>query len=219
MKRFLRDSGILVSFCGAFYLLIILVGRLDGESNLDSNEFSPIRVRADAFIAEQNWESAIAEYESLTKQDPYNGHAWDRLATSILELRRNAIFELDDLPASADREAATEIANRISEVSDRAFVVLKELSRFARYRPRALLQMAVIDCYRGNYNQAMDHLEEFLERGYTTKFGLSHYPAFGVGEEEMVLLETRNPSNVRLHAEERFWYLVRKERDIDRRRF
>jgi len=213
VKRFFRDTGILLAFCGAFYLLIVLVGRLDGDSGSDSSEFSPVRKRADKYVAKKDWGSAIKEYEKLIEQDPYNGHAWYRLGSLLLRTRTDAMFELSSLEEEgAGTRAANDASKRIENSSARAYEVLSELTRFARYRRDALIQLAILECDRGEHDAALDYLEEFIGRGYSTRRGLDTLIALGEGSENEVWIATRVPSNVRLHQHRRFWGLVRRER-------
>ena len=214
MKRFFRDTGILLAFCGAFYVLILMVGGLDGDSNTDASEFSPLRIRADRFEDKNDWGSAIIEFEKLTEVDPYNGYAWNRLGSLLLKTKRDAIGQWDELDSNQrESTAAIEISKRIEETTNRTAGVFDELSKFARYRPYALLQLAVLECDRNNHDEALDKLEEFVARGYTTGNGLSNALAFGVGPENAVWVATRVPENVRLHQYRRFWSLVRRENE------
>jgi tetratricopeptide (TPR) repeat protein len=213
VKRFFRDTGILLAFCGAFYVLILLVGGLDGETSSDANEFSPMRVSAEKFADKKDWGSAIKEFEKLTEADPQNGYAWKRLGLLILKTRRDALYEEGELDSNQLQSAtATEISKRIENNTLRAINVMDELSKFARHRPYALLQLAVLETYRNNHDEALDHLEEFLGRGYMTDHGLGNYSSLGEGRENAVWIESRIPPNVRLHQYKRFWNLVRKER-------
>ncbi len=215
MKRFIRDAGILLTFCGAFYLVIVFVSRLDGDSNSDANEFSPVRKRADAFVENKDWDSAIAEYQKLTRLDPYNGHAWQELTGLIWEVRRVAIFDWNLLEAE-ERESAKgkEISQKIKDTSDRVFKTLMEVSKFARYRSYALFRLAILESDRSNYDEALDHLEEFVGRGFMTNQGLSTYQQFGDVGPSYIQIASRKQPNVRLHQFDRFWAIARQERTL-----
>ena len=91
MRRFLRDTGILLAFCGAFYLLTVMVNRLDGDSGNDPSDFSPARKRANKLVHNKDWSAAKYEFKKLTEQDPFNGYAWDGYSTCLWEIRRSSI--------------------------------------------------------------------------------------------------------------------------------
>lgn len=234
MKKFFRDAGILVLFCGVFYFMTVMVSRLDGDSGNDDSDLSPARKQADVFVQRKDWQSAKLEYIKLTEQDPLNGYAWDQYARSILELRMESISILRGLNRSDIRnnQRVNELDRQIDELSDEAREVLLRVKKFARYRSRALLRLAVIECYRGNNEEAMDFLEEFVGRGYQTSYGLERYHEFGTGGQlNPVELNTGPPQPpfsrarqpvvstqffeteplTKLHLEPRFWDIVRRE--------
>jgi tetratricopeptide (TPR) repeat protein len=213
LKRFIRDAGILLAFCGAFYCLTVFVGRLDGESGNDGTDFSPARKRADVYFKRKDWNSASIEFRTLTEQDPFDGNAWYNYSSCFYYLRRSASSELDYLnrqsnPDLAEIEALQE---SIRFNSDRAQVALLKATEFARSRGRALLRLAVIETAENNYNEALDYLEDFVDDGNHTQEGLSRYIEFGAGGPAMVSLGNQPSDEAQLHGEARFWELVQKE--------
>lgn len=205
MKRFARDSGILIVFCGAFYLLTLIVGRQD--AGLNESEFSPARKRADALYQERKWAAASVQFKRLIEQDPYNGRAWNNYSNCLFEMRREVLHELE---TEQDRESprTTELLKKVKTADDKVLEGLRRTREFARYRASALLRLAVIETYRGNHDLAMDCLEEYLEGGNVTRHGLWRYREFGTGGGY-----NAPPRRVRtgLHAEPRFWELVEIE--------
>jgi tetratricopeptide (TPR) repeat protein len=162
-----------------------------------------------------DWSGAVKEYETLIKQDPYNGHAWSQMAQGVRQIRRDAIIELTELEDNqASPQEIAAATQRVEEASERAHEVYLQLQKFARYRAMALLQLAVIESYRDNKDQALDYLEEFVERGNHTRRGIANYYEFGQGDYDEVNVLSRVPTNQRLHTEARFWQLVTREREI-----
>lgn len=228
MKRFFRDTGILLAFCGAFYLLTVLVSRLEGDSATDATDFSPVRKRANRLVNNKDWPAAKVEFKKLTEQDPLNGFAWDGYATCLWETRRVAINELHDLAKSNSTQSGYKnvLDQQIADLNDQTREVLLRVKKFARYRYSALLRLAALECDRGNYDEAMDFLEEFVGRGYRTHRGLNWIENFGVGGSsrfvnipiigfsgDLSQLSFPTEKESRLHLDPRFWDLVRRERE------
>lgn len=224
LKRFLRDFAVLAGFCGAFYLLTVAMSRLDKEPEGDS-DFSAVRKRADVSITDRDWESASVDYLKLAEQDPYNGHAWYRCATSFNAQRNELFHQLQGARADA-KEAQAELNATSPETEELIMSLQTELDRlggeaknafakakeFARYRADSLLNLAAIESYEGNNSDSLEHLDQFVDNGSYTSRGLSHYRVFGVGGPQSASpLGQPNSVQVRLHAEPKFWEIVRKE--------
>lgn len=213
-NRFIRDAGVLLAFCGAFYFLTVLVSRLDGESKNDGTDFSPARKRADVLVKRKNWEAASVEFKILTEQDPFDGHAWHQYGSSFIHMRRAAMAELAQLRTDSDPDPAViEMLNEEIRINgEKALEILLKAKEFARYRENSLLRLAVIETYRGNSDRACDFLEEYVNEGYITQYGLARYREFGFGGPSMTSDNAEISSATRLHQEERFWDLVQQER-------
>ena len=227
MKRFFRDTGILLAFCGAFYLLTVLVSRIEGESTTDATDFSPVRKRANVLFYDKDWPAAQIEFKKLTEQDPFNGYAWDGYSRCLWEVRRAAIVDLVKLAGTNPPSSENiELDPKIAGLTEQTTEVLLNVKKFARYRSSALLRLAALECDRGNYDEAMDFLEEFVGRGYRTQRGLEWIENYGKGGSSQVVLTFPSfrldrsislvsfPSDAesRLHQDPRFWELVRRER-------
>jgi tetratricopeptide (TPR) repeat protein len=213
LRRFLRDVTVLVAFCGAFYLLITFVNRLDGESSNEASDFSVAREAADSLAQEEDWTAAAEEYRKLTLQDPFNGYAWERYASSFYTMRFAAVKELEALEVSVDSDPVKleEARKRIAVNGDKAYEILIKVREFARFRGGALLRMAVIDTYRENYDLALEMLQEFVDNHHNTQLGLDKYSQFGRGDKSVLMPGAEVPENCRLHYYPKFWEIVAKE--------
>jgi tetratricopeptide (TPR) repeat protein len=215
LNRFFRDAGVLLAFCGAFYFLTVLVGRLDGDPTSDESDFSPARKRADVMVQRKDWKAASIEFKTLTEQDPFDGHAWYQYGSSFIHVRRAAMQQLVYLQQNEENEnAIAQLKEEIRINGDKAYEILLKTKEFARYRENSLLRLAVIETYRENNDQAMDFLEEYVDDGNTTQYGLGRYREFGVGGPSMTSPGASVVAGTRLHREDRFWDLVQKERVI-----
>ncbi len=183
LKRFFRDTGILLAFCGAFYLLTVLVNRLEGDAESDASDYSPARKRANVLVINKDWPSARIEFQKLMEQDPLNGYAWDGYASCLWEIRRSAIQDWNELSRSKplSAELSDERDQQIADLDNQTRQALLKVRKFARYRYSALLRLAALECDQGNYDDAMDFLEEFIGRGYQTQRGLDWIENFGSG--------------------------------------
>ena len=220
LKRFFRDFAILLGFCGAFYCLTVMMGRLDDDPP-DNSDFSEIRKRADVSMRTHDWKSASADYLSLAKKDPYNGHVWYRCA-SMFNAQRNEVFqslqtalaeagEAEDSSDSSE-ELLNSLRADLDRLSDQSRKAYKKAKEFARYRADSLLNLAAIESYEGNNSQSLDYLEEFVGQGNFTARGLERYRVFGVTGPVFDSLEGSDEVQDRLHSEKRFWEIVRRER-------
>ena len=214
-KRFRRDIGVLVCFCGVFYLLTLFVGRLDTTPG-EETDFSSARKRADVSLQARDWPAASADYKVLAQQDPFNGPAWYRCANSYSNQRNILLARLKDLRDSngPEKEIAA-VKEEIKTVSAQARGVYLKAKEFARFRRSSLFMLAAIDAYEGRNDDALDFLEEFVNQGYVTDRGLHVYGFLGYGGEGYASpAAVFNPDTnraVRLHAEPRFWEITRKE--------
>jgi len=225
LKRFIRDFTVLLGFCGAFYLLTVLMSRLDKEP-ADSTDFSQARKRADVSMRTRDWTSASADFLALAKQDPYNGHAWYRCASSF-NAQRNLVYQsiqtaLADLneaqESDTSEEESEETLKELQADLDRLGAQAKEAfskaKQFARYRADSLLNLAAIESYEGNNAASLGYLEQFVNNGNYTARGLARYRVFGVSSGSIFETpEVDEPKiQVRLHSEAKFWEIVGKER-------
>lgn len=213
LRRLFRDVAVLVAFCGAFYLLITFVSRLDGETSEEITDFSVAREQADTLAKAKDWNAAAEEYRKLTIEDPFNGYAWERYAASYYTMRFAALKELEALEKTdeQDRAKIEDVRSRIAMNGDKSYEILKKVREFARFRGGALLRMAVIDTHRENYEHSLDLLQEFVDNGNNTQLGLDEYSQFGRGDDTVLMPGAEIPENCRLHYYPKFWEIVEKE--------
>ena len=221
LKRFIRDFALLLGFCGAFYFLTVMMSRLDKDP-VDNSDFSATRKRADVSRRNHDWQSASAGYRRLAEKDPYNGHAWFWCAKSYDNQRAEVYQALQAALADAEAQESSGSAGtsgpvddlraereRLTDLAKNAFQKAKE---FARYRADSLLYLAAIESYEGNNTASLDYLDQFVSSGEHTSRGLGRYRAFGIGGPEYASPAAPDGNaNVRLHAEPKFWEIVRKE--------
>ncbi len=226
VKRFFRDFAVLLLFCGAFYLLTSVLSRLDSET-VDDSDFSDERKRADVSMKKQDWEAASVDYLALTEKDPYNGHAWYRSGSSFNFQREHLFLRMRAVRADArDQQEGSgaedmapetielleELQAELDDLSEKAKDAFKKSKEFARYRADSLLKLAAIESYQGNNAQSLGYLEEFVENGSYTQRGLAHYRVFGSGGSIFTSpTAILDGYPIRLHAEPKFWEIVRKE--------
>lgn len=213
-KRWIRDAGILVAFSGAFYVAMIFVNRLDGDTDDDSADFSYTRKQADMMLQRRDWYRAAVQFKKLTDKDPYDGRAWYMQALSHDELQKRARKELATATRASqpDLQAIENAQRRVEQEGQLAVEHYLIAREFSRYRKNALYQMAVIECGFGNFQDALDHLREFVDNGYATQGGMVNDPKLGVGPQRLTMAPVDEiPATARLHAKPRFWAIGRTE--------
>lgn len=212
-KRILRDIGVLLGFCGAFYLFIVIVGKLDPAEGSDT-DFSATRKRADVALKRRDWPSASLDYRKLTDIDPYNGPAWFKCANSFMSHRNGLLGKIRQLKLEDGSDVEiVELRRQVDEVGEKAYEVYLKSKEFARFRADSLFMLAALDAYKGRYEEALDNLELFVEKGHYSDRGLDGYGFLGVGGRRCAspLAQASNDESVKLHGFGRFWEICRRE--------
>lgn len=213
-KRIIRDLLVLMGFCGAFLILLLAFGTLDGSDSDDVIDFSEQRLRADRSKQRKDWEAAKVNLVQLIERDPYDGRAQFEYATTLYKQRSALADKLQDFE-DIGQEGASEaqaIAVELDEFNRRSIAELTKAKEFARYRGRSLLFLSVVEAERGNWEQALDHLDEFVEGGNFTFDGLDYQAkVFGEGGESMTDPGAKITEATKLHRFGRFWDIVRRE--------
>lgn len=209
-KRIARDVLVLAGFCGAFLILLLLFGRLDADDSDDVIDFSASRLAADRSTEKKEWQAARNNLKSLIERDPYDGRAQFEYASNFY---RNRNVEREKLKSLApETPEYVDVKAQADTLTEGAVRELRKAKEFARYRGRSLFFLAVIESERNDLGQALKYLEMFVDAGNFTIQGLDQFPLFGTGGESASLPGTENDEFTRLHAESRFWYVVRMER-------
>ena len=156
MKRFLRDILILVSFCSAFYFLTLFAGGGDVDFNESSN-FSKDRKVADARYKENDWESAVAHYEQLIEDDPFNELAYARRAKADLILTEQMYrqYQRDEKKLKDDPEQLHKEQAELKAAVARSIKFHLQLVELPRYRARAFRELMSLYCVQGDSNMGI----------------------------------------------------------------
>lgn len=209
-KRIARDVLVLSGFCGAFLILLLLFGRLDADDSDDVIDFSQNRLAADRSTEKKDWQTARDNLERLIARDPYDGRAQFAYASNFYRHRNVEFEKLNSI--DPDTSEYAEAAAQVDTLTDNAVRELRKAKEFARYRGRALFFLAVIESEREDFVEALKYLEMFVDTGNFTIQGLDQFPLFGSGGESASLPGAEKDDSTRMHAEGRFWYVVRMER-------
>lgn len=212
-QRILRDVLMLVGFCGAFMVFLTLFGGLESGDRDDEIHFSLDRVKANRSQNRKDWETARLNLTRILDRDPHDGRAQFELASTFYRQRNNLISDMNELIdlGKQESEEGLRMQANIQELSQQTVEELTKAKRFARYRGRALLILAVISAEGQNWDATLAHLEEFVDTGNYTFDGLKDARIFGYGGESMAGLGAKTTPFTRLHAEPRFWDICRRE--------
>ncbi len=212
LKRLIRDGAILLLVCGAFYATTYVGGEVTeevAETEVESNDFTPIRMEADALTRLSKWEGAAEAYKKLIEQDPYNGYAQFRLGASYYNLRLNAVRKLRDRTQLSEEEI-TFNEDQKSQFEDLAIEQLEKSREFLRYRRDSSFCLAVIYADQNELDKSLARLRDFVNEGGWRFEGLENIEVFGVGGPEMQRPWAWVTSKVKLHRFEEFWVLVER---------
>lgn len=214
-KRIVRDVLVLLGFCGAFLVLVLLFGNLDASDADDMVDFSASRLKADQSKKKKDWESAKTSLKTLIDRDPFDGRAQFEYASTLYKQRSNLIDKLDELAEAGDTESAEVIKLRadLAKYNESSILELSKAKQFARYRGRSLVFLAVVEVERGEFDSSLDYLELFVDAGNYTYDGLESPQSrvFGQGGIPMTDPGAKIVDATRLHSYSRFWDIVRRE--------
>ena len=162
MKRFLRDVLILIAFCSAFYFLTLFAGGGDIDFNQSSN-FSKDRKIADARYEENDWKSAVAHYDKLIEEDPFNELAYVRRAKADLALTDQLYrqYQRDEKALKDQPERLQEVKDELNAAVERSVEFHSQLIEMPRYRIIAFRELISLYCLQDDLKMAMVMFEAF----------------------------------------------------------
>ena len=108
-------------------------------------------------------------------------------------------------PSATDAQAARDREANVDALIDQAIKEYKLAAKHPRYRTRSQIQQAVLLASKGDYNAALDNLENFVNNGGATRRGLDQIEQFGSSMY-------RNKPPTKLHAYPKFWLILALER-------
>ena len=223
--RILRDVSLVIVFCAGFLGLVGLANFLQNDADEQtSSEFSEYRLGADKAAVGHNLDVSLQNLRALVKNDPYDGRAQFELASTLLlrvvetqdaitESDRKALPDSSDPQESESRKQTSSPADtqanrdRVAELKsliDEAIQEYKLAERHPRYRSRSRIQLAILQSSKGDYDAALDSLEDFVNDGGATRNGLGNIEQFGSS-----FLDSKP---TKLHAYPRFSLIVVLER-------
>ena len=173
MKRILRDVTLLLAFCAAFYGITVLINWLGARSSpVQAEEFSFDRRKADQFVAQRDWAKAAIYFENLTREDPFNGHAWYWLGFSHYSQQFPFFQRINrELRKSEPDQQKIDEWKRQAEVFGRqAIPAFERAVDFARYRNLARFRLARIHAYYGETDRALEYLREAVDDNFHCTF-------------------------------------------------
>lgn len=198
MKRLVRDVLILIAFCSAFYMLTLFVGREDKFSR-DRSNFSRERILADESVSNRDWESAIAHYDKLLEEDPFNELAMVRRARADLKLTEGRVKNLRQRKASAgeDQQRLKQIDSEIAKFVAESIASQEQLLLSSRFRDSAIRNEVILHCIGGNIPEAIEALEVYANEAST---GAMNRP---LSFDSRLKVLRREPAFIKLYVKER----------------
>ena len=204
MKRTIRDIGILLIFCVAFYGMtsaINLIGK-EPETVDASSEYSPDRQLADEFLTKRSYLQAAKEFKKLVESDPHNGHAWFLLADSYNRIRISFLRRIADarIRPYSNAKRMEDWEKEAMKYSRLAVPAYEKSVDFRRYRLRSNIQLAGIFASLGEAEPAIEHLSTAMNQGYVSRRGINNDWQFrnlidNPDFEELVAKELRRRNN------------------------
>ena len=212
-KRIVRDVLMLGGFLSAFVIFLALFGGLESNDSPDEIHFSQDRVRANRSQNRKDWETAQLNLLRILERDPHDGRAQFELGTTLYRQRNVLVGDLNELTEAGkqDSEDGKRIEATVKEFNQKTVDELVKAKRFARYRGRSLLILSVIEAERGDWDETLKYLDEFVETGNFTFDGLARATLFGEGGEAMAGLGAKITQRTKLHAMPKFWDICRRE--------
>jgi len=203
MPKLVRDLLILIVFCGAFYLLIVLV-RGESHKPAPASNFSQDRIEGDRMLQERNWEQAIVHFSRIVKKDKYNSLAMANICRSKTALLYQHYFDYREKSQSEDfsEDKLNALRNQIREEAADCITPLEKLAKFEHHRGAAYREIAELHSYLGNDAEAVDYLRNYVEYGDFSEvpiYGDSNFNSLHHLDEfhEVIKLERRKRGHFR----------------------
>ena len=192
--RILRDLVILVIGVGVIFGIVTLFNSFDfGEQSGTPDNLSAERQRADSSVEENDWVAAIPDNLKLLERDPFDGHAWFRLAQGRYRLAVDShaiLLSINDTEG-VESDVASVAWMEMETRADEAIECFEKCVDFARYRRASLANIAYLHSLCGRERLAIKYLGKAVKDGYfgrrtPRRFGtemhrfvfLAHLPAF-----------------------------------------
>ena len=163
MPKIIRDIAILIAFCGAFLLLIFFV-RGESTKAASSSNFSGDRIEGDRMLREKNWEQAIVHYTRLVEKDKYNGLAQMSLSKAMIsKLYEEGVAFTKKLKAGEySDEEKKNISEQLRTQAVDCIETQNQLLRFPKYQTESYRNLAALNCFIGDDDEAMKFLRRFI---------------------------------------------------------
>jgi tetratricopeptide (TPR) repeat protein len=170
IPKIARDVSILIAFCGAFYLLIVLVRGKTTEASTSSN-FSMDRLQGDRLMEQGNWKQAIPHFTKLVEKDKYNGLAQAQLSAANLQIlyEQDSEHRQDARKGVLAPEQLKTSRTQLHKTAQQCIQTQQGLIRFDQYRTLALRNLAWLHVLIGNEDEAIEFLTEYINDGSYTE--------------------------------------------------
>ena len=167
--RILRDLTILVFGAGAIFGVVTLFNSFElGQQSNSPDNLSVERQRADSLMSSNDWVTAIPDNLKLIERDPFDGHAWFRLAKGRFQIavdsRENLRLISQELGAESD--VAIAARTKMESLADEAIECYEKCVDFARYRRGALANIAYLHGVCGRNRLAIKYFDMAVKDGY-----------------------------------------------------
>ena len=179
--RILRDLFILVLGGCAIFGVVNLFNSFDfGQKSGTPDNLSLERQRADSSVGAKNWVAAIPDNLKLLERDPYDSHAWFRLAQGRFKVAVDSHSNFQSISDQQGVESDAAIAARIKMefFVDEAIECFEKCVDFARYRKESLANIAYLHNFCDRKDLAVEYFGKAVKDGY---FGRRTPTRFGVG--------------------------------------
>ena len=168
--RIFRDLVILVLGGGAIFGIVSLFNSFDfGSPSGSPDNLSEARRIADSSVGDNDWVAAIPDNLKLVERDPFNSHAWFRLAQGRYTLAVNSYSILQSIIDEQGGESDLANAARVEMESqaDEAIECLEKCVDFARYRRESLSNIAYLHSLCGRNKLAIQYFGKAVKDGYS----------------------------------------------------
>ena len=163
MPKIIRDIAILIAFCGAFLLLIFFV-RGESTKAATSSNFSTDRLEGDRMLRDEKWEQAIVHFSRLVEKDKYNGLAQMSLSKAAFSklYEEGIAFTKKSEAGEYSEDAKKEISVQLRAQAIECIEIHNKLLRFERYEAEGYRNLAALNCFIGDEDEAMKFLERYV---------------------------------------------------------
>lgn len=184
-KRIARDLTVIVTFCSAFFGVVLLINYLKAGTDAgETTDFSEYRTSADAAVNQRDYSVALTNYQTMLDRDPFDGRARYMLAKTRFNVFQQIEEKLIEIESVGDPEDALANPQVVALKEERQDVLARGISEFEaalkhpRYAENSCYFLSILHIANDDQDLAIEYLERFVDAGRYFSRGITNVEQF-----------------------------------------